>query len=249
MKKILSVLGLSFLILFLITGCGEKADETELQEASNLVQGLAMMGVMTDVDAYSGTSICSPPWGWEGPNVYKDLPEGDDTLYYQFLIKLPLDSMETTIDSLLWLVMLTPDIWAGDTGAVTKIDAWLIGETRTNIYFHTVINLPDTHVTGTMKWNWEETYYSYEYDVSTVTEAAEINITTSSNINLSAHFLFDDEGAGTTDDNWGKFGNTIFVRFEFFAEPDSNGYDGYYTLLSEDWKVKHYFVLTEPPSS
>ncbi len=251
MKKLLSVFALSFLILLFIAGCSEKADQTELQDANNLVNGLAMMGVMTDVDAYSGTSAFSPPSKWKGPYVYKNLPEGDDTLYYQFVVKLPLDSMKITIDSLLWLVMLTPDIWAGDSGKITRIDSWLIGENRTDIYFHTIVSRPDTlHVEGTMKWNWEDTYYSYTYNVSTVTEAAEIDVTTSKNINLSAHFKFADDGSGTLEDNWGKFDNTIFVKFEFFADPrQHDNYDGYYILLSEDWKVRHYFVLAKSPSN
>ena len=244
----------SFLLLFiagLVSCSSDDVDQDELLQAEQLIQGLNMLGIMTDQAAEggnrSGPHIMAPPLGWEGPFVF-DMPEGDDSLYYRFFLKFPLDSMGMTIDSVLFLIMFNPDVWDSlyQDSTPTGMDAWLMGETRTLIYFHNIITIPDTlHVLGSMKWNWEETFYNYDFDVSTITKWAEIDIATSSNIGLTAQFRFDDDGAGFTEDNWGAWHNTIFVRFEFFAEPDANGYDGYYTLLSEAWKVRHYFVLID----
>lgn len=253
MSRRLFALGIALLFVIGLTGCGDETDQTELNEAGNLIEGLNMMAMMTNVDAYSSYQSSGPladsvPWGWSGPNAYLDLPEGTDTLYYEFFFKIPLDSMGVEIDKMLFLLMFTPDIW--DTLCLdsipTQMDVWLIGETRNQIYFHTTVGIPDTlHVTGSLKWNWEATYYQYEYDVSTVNESAEIDITTSSNIGLSAQFRFEEDGSGSTTQNFASFFGTQFVRYEFFAEPDPEGYDGYYELLSEAWKVRHYFMLVD----
>ncbi|MEO0129128.1 MAG: hypothetical protein ABIL02_02705 [candidate division WOR-3 bacterium] len=233
-------------LLVLLVGCGKKVDEDELYQANNLIQGLTMLGMMTDVDAYSSSYLCAPPL-WEGPAAY-NVPEEWADLYYRFVIKFPVDSQGVTIDSGHLYLMFTPDIWdsahANDT--IIKMDIGLLADNR-NIWFRAVVGIPDTaHVTGDLKWNWNSTWYRYEFDNSTITEAALITITTSSDIRLSAQFKFGDDGAGTTEDNWAKFDQTIFVRYEFFAQPDPNGYDGYFILLSEGWKVKHYFKLARP---
>lgn len=253
MSKRLFALGIALLFVIGLTGCGDDIDQTELNEAGNLIEGLNMMAMMTNVDAYSGYQSSGPlvdsaPWGWSGPNTYLYLPEGTDTLYYEFIWKIPLDSMDVQIDTMLFLLMFTPDIWDSvwQDSVPTQMDVWLIGETRNQIYFHTTVAIPDTlHVTGSMKWNWEETFYQYAYDVSTVNESAEIDITTSSNIGLSAQFRFEEDGSGSTAQNFASFFGTQFVRYEFFAVPDPDGYDGYYELLSEAWKVRHYFRLID----
>ncbi len=238
------------MLVLLLGACGKKVDEDELYQANNLIQGLTMLGVMTEIDKYGISSFCAPPFGWIAPPETINVPNPDDwpnNVFYRFFIKFPLDSAGTFIDSIRWLAMPTPDVWGGDTGIITQIDVGLLADTR-NIWFHTILTLDTIHVTGDLKWNWEETWYRYQFDVSVVPgdSSAEINITTSPNIQLSAQFKFDERGAGTTDDNWGKFGETIFVRYEFFAEPDPEGNDGYYILLSEGWKVKHFFKLVKP---
>lgn len=245
MKPKLVIAGLLMLLVFI--GCGKKTDENELYEANNLIQGLALQGMMTDVERYSNSFFCAPPPMWEGPDTFA-VPDEWGDLYYRWVVKMPIDSQGVTIDSGHLYLMFTPDIWdsahANDT--ITKMDIGLLADHR-NIWFRAVVSVPDTtHVTGTFKWNWNSTWYQYAFDNSTITEQAAIDITTSSDIRLSAQFRFAADGSGTTEENWGKFDQTIFVRFEFFAEPDPNGYDGYYILLSEGWKVKHYFKLTEP---
>lgn len=249
MKKRLFVLGLALLLVVGLTGCGEKTDETEQREAENLINGLGFMTMLTDVDAYSGLSLVpgfrAPPWGWEGPNTY-ELPDGEKGQFYECIVRFPLDSMEVFVDSIMFLLMFEPDIW--DTlyqdSLIVGLETWLIGVVRDDIYFNCELGIPDTlHVTGDLKWNWTETWWTYEFDVSTIDESAEIHINSSTNIRLSAQFIFDEEGAGTLDDCWAKFQETTFVKYEFFAEPDPDGYDGYYQLLSEGWKIDHYFKL------
>jgi hypothetical protein len=252
MTKRLYAFGIASILVISLAGCGgDETDEQELMDAQNLLGGLMLMNMMVNPGTYTGSKApATPPPFWTGPDSL-DVPEGNNYLYYEYtfpLGRIPFDSAGITIDSLRWLVMLTPDIWDSvyEDSLVISIDTWLMCILR-DIWFHTIISIPDSlHVTGDMKWNWDQTYFQYAYDVSTIDESAEINITTSSNLGLSAHFLFDEVGAGSLEDNWGKFQNTTFVKYEFFAEPDEDGYDGYYQLLSEAWNIDHYFVLTDP---
>ncbi|MGQ9664731.1 MAG: hypothetical protein ACUVUH_05275 [bacterium] len=240
------VVACAVLLVLMFVGCGKKADEDELYQAQNLVQGLVMLGMMTDVDAYSNSFFAAPPL-WEGPGSF-NVPDEWADLYYRWTVKFPVDSQGVTIDSGHIYLMFTPDIWDSThmNDTITQMDIGLLADNR-NIWFRTVVGIPDTtHVTGDLKWNWNTTWYRYTFDNSTITEQAAIDITTSSDIRLSAQFRFAEDGSGTTEENWGKFDQTIFVRFEFFAEPDPEGYDGYYILLSEGWKVKHYFKLGKP---
>lgn len=249
MKKLLIVLAI-LVVTAIMPGCSNEqaeADAQEVADAQNLVAGLNMMLLMSDQSYYNPSGTKGPPLFWSGPNVY-NLPEGDDSLYYEYAIHFPWDSLGVFKDSLRWLIMFSPDIWetAFEDSLALGIDMWFIGMVRDDIYFHTIVNIPDTtHITGTMKWNWTDTWWQYEFDNSTIDEAAELDITSSDNIRISAHFLFDSAGAGELEDNWGKFQDLTFVRFEFFAEPDTGNYDGFYQLLSEDWKVDHYFTLIE----
>ena len=77
---------------------------------------------------------------------------------------------------------------------------------------------------------------------------AEIDITTSVNIGLAAQFRINSDGSGSETENYASWNNTTFVRWEFYVR-GSQEYDGYYTLLSEGWNVRHYFNLYEPPST
>jgi hypothetical protein len=252
MHKRLCVIGLAALLFIGFTGCGEQLDTDEQREADNLLNGLGLMSMMTNVDAYSGYStspgLTAPPFGWSGPNSF-DLPEGSDTLFYQWQWKVPLDSMGVFLDSLIWLCMPIPNVWGADSDSLwTGINTWIIGESRNMIYFHTEFSVEDTsRVMGLFKWNWEDTYYEYDYMVSILdlNESAEIDITTSANIGLSAQFRFLEDGSGSTEDNFAAWNDQQFVRYEFFADPDEQGYDGYYELLSEGWKVRHYFRLID----
>jgi len=253
MIKKLVVVGLCLALVIVLTGCTKEAeaDPQEVLDAQNLVSGLNMMLSMTNVSpspsySASGRAILGTPPFWSGPDTF-DVPEGEDSIYYLSIFKFPLDSIGTTIDSLIWLFKFNPDIWDipyQDSLAI-GFDTWLIGDTRDDIYFHTEVTIPDTtHVTGELKWNWTETWWEYDFDNSTIDKSAEIDIASSDNIRISAHFLFDELGAGELEDNWGKFQTIIFVKYKFFAE-DSAGYDGYYQLLSEAWKVDHYFILID----
>jgi len=247
-KKLCSI-GITLLLMVVLTGCGDEVDPEEQYQADQLIQGLGATAMMTNVNAYSGYSsdgpgLATPPFGWSGPFVY-DIPEGTDTLYYEFFWKPPLDSMGTIIDTLMWLAMPEPDVWGGNTMPWTELDTWIIGQTRSQIYFHTVFSIVDTiSVNGTLKWNWEDTYYEYAFDVmqDPTDYTADIDITTSANIGLSAQFRINADGSGLEVDNYARWNNITFVRYEFFVR-GSQDYDGYYTLLSEGWNVRHYFNL------
>ncbi|MGQ9465884.1 MAG: hypothetical protein ACUVQ4_09360 [bacterium] len=242
------VVACAVLLVLMFVGCGKKADEDELYQAQNLVKGLTMLGTMkTYVDLYSNSFFAELPWGWEGPDSF-NVPDEWADLYYRFINKFPIDSQGVVIDTGHLYLMFTPDIWDPlyKDSTIRQADIGLLADNR-NIWFRMVVGIPDTtHVTGDLKWNWNTTWYRYTFDNSTITEQADIDITTSPDIRLSAQFRFAEDGSGTTEENWGKFDQTIFVRFEFFAEPDPEGYDGYYILLSEGWKVKHYFKLGKP---
>lgn len=248
MKERLFVLGLCLLFAIGLTGCGDKVDENEQREAENLVNGLNMMAMMTNVDAYTALAINEAPPYWEGPDTFPVPEEWENTVYYRWIfMKIPVDSMGTAIDSFYLYLMFTPDVWdsAYIDSVPWQLDIGLDAEVR-NIWFHTVVAIPDSiHVTGSLTWNWDETWYDYTFDVSQIDESADIDITTSANIGLGAFFLFDSVGAGSEEDNFAQWNSTVFVRYEFFAEPDENNNDGYYTLLSEAWKVRHYFKLVD----
>ncbi len=255
MIKRFVLIAFSLLFVICLAGCGDKVDEDELREADNLVNGLNLMAMMTDVDQYTeytlDGSICAPPVGWAGPSGYQ-LPDWSDTLYYEYTFphwwfpRLHIDSAGVFVDSIRWLAMPEPDIWEDTMQVLTGIDTWVIGQTRSDLYFHTTFSVADTlYVNGLFKWNWASTWYEYAYEVSKFTEAASIDITTSTNIGLGAHFLFEDDGSGTENNCYAEWNSTVFVRYTFFAEPDPENYDGYYTLLSEAWKVEHYFRLVK----
>lgn len=255
MSRRLFALGIALLFVIGLTGCGDETDQAELNEAGNLIEGLNMMAMMTNLDAYSGyqssgPGIAAPPTGWSGPNGYQ-LPDWSDTLYYEYTFphwwfpRLHIDSAGVFVDSIRWLAMPEADVWGPESLELwTGIDTWITGQLRENIYFHTTFSIADSLVlSGLFRWNWEQTWYEYDYEVSKTTEAATIDITTSTNIGLAAHFLFADDGSGTENNCYAEWNNTTFVRYVFFAEPNEEHYDGYYTLLSEAWKVEHYFRL------
>jgi hypothetical protein len=233
-----------------LIGCAKKADEVELQNAKTLTDGLAVM--RTNVQAQSGNAgsspkpLLAPPWPWLGPDLFTNIPEGPESLYYHFCTRL--DSAGAQIDSVQWLMMLTPDVWdtlVPDTSFVTLVDFWLWRQTATDIWWHFNLGMSPSdlvHITGAMKWHYESTWLNYAYTVSTdtaISRAGLIDVTTSDDIKLSAHFEFyDDAGNG---DGWGKFQDFKFVEWIFYATADTSVYEGYYTLASESWKVKHYF--------
>jgi hypothetical protein len=247
MKKLLIVISMAFLLI--LVGCAKKADEVELQNAETLTQGLTSM--MTNVRAQGGNTGSNvapkpqaPPF-WGGPVLFPDIPEGSQQSYYYMAFRW--DSAGATIDSLYWLIMLTPDVWdtlVADSEFVTAVDFWLWRRVAADVWWHFNINLSQsdlTNLTGAMKWHYNETWLNYAYTVSTdttVSKAGLIDVTTSDDIKLSAHFEFITDGSGT---GWGRWQTTEFVRWIFYAVPDPDNYEGYYTLLSESWKVKHYF--------
>jgi len=246
MRKLLIVVSIAFLMT--LVGCAKKADEVELQNAETLTEGMLAMSGMNNVSNNCGHSgvfhkpkMTAPP-GWLGPATFH-IPEGTDTMFYY--IYFPFSDTFGQ-DTLAWLAMLTPDAWTppNDTCFVTKVDFWLWRLVQDDIWWHFILNMSPTdsvHITGSMKWHYQSTWLDYAYTVSTdtsISKAGTIDVTTSDDIKLSANFTFIVDGSGT---GWGKFQDFKFVDWLFFAIPDENNYEGYYTLASESWKVKHYF--------
>jgi len=248
MKRWLTI-AVALSLLMLQIGCTkEKTDEQELQDAASLIQGLYVMGMMVNADVYEtlDDAYRGAPPPWKASKIW-NIPEGTDSLYYWTI--WPYDSAAVTVDSIYWLVMLSPDIWHDsipDTLFVTEIDTWWLRQTQNNIWFHVKISFSPNdplHISGSMKWCVADTWFSYKFtNMGTEDESGEISVTTSPNIKLSAHFLFDSLGAGNSEQNWAKYEEYKFVQYTFFAEPE-NGYDGYYELASEAWKHKHHFIL------
>jgi hypothetical protein len=153
-------------------------------------------------------------------------------------------------DTAIVLMMLTPDIWDTlyDTCFVTKVDLALWRLVNQDIYWHfnLLMEQGDTaHLSGSMTWNFHETWLDYDFtDMGILPgdESGTIDVTTSNDIRLSAQFTFIADGSGT---GWGAFQDLQFVHFTFFDEPNVDGYKGFYTLASEDWKVEHYFPEQE----
>jgi hypothetical protein len=249
MEKRVCVILLALLFIVGINGCGDKVDQAELDNANTLSDGI--MAMMTNVDAYSGFNgsapkpeLAGPPWPWEGPDTFPDIPEGTQTLYYYQKIQA---NWEETVDTLLKLIMLTPDVWNDtipDTSFVTALDIWHWFVVNNDVWWHFTLEMEESdtaHLSGTMKWNYQDTWLNYVFTdmgVIPTDESGVIDVTTSDNIKLSAHFEFIEDGSGT---GWGKFQNYEFVRFTFYPDPTPEGYIGHYTLASEGWKKEHPF--------
>ena len=249
MRKLLIVVSIAFLMV--LVGCAKKADEVELQNANTLTDGLT--AARSNVQAQSGLAgsshkplLAAPPWPWLGPDQFSNIPEGTQNMYYHFSIRL--DSAGATIDSLQTLIMLTPDVWDSlvpDTSYVTLVDFWLWRQVADDVWWHFNLGMLPTdsvYISGFMKWHYLSTWLNYAFtDISTdtsISKSGTITVTTSDDIKLSAEFTFIVDGSGT---GWGKFQDHKFVEWVFFVVPDPEGYNGYYTLASENWKVKHYF--------
>ncbi len=248
MARQLFALGIALVFIAGFTGCGDKTDQTEVENAETLAQGLASM--LSNIDTYSGYNgssagpgLLAPP-GWSGPLEFSDIPEGEQTWYY---FQKFATNCDDTPDTLLFLIMLTPDVWHDTipyTEFVTTVDLWLWFMANDDVWWHFILEMDESdtaHISGSMKWHYESTWLSYVFaDMGVVheDESGVIDVTTSDDIKLSAHFEFIEDGSGT---GWGRYQGYEFVRFIFYAEETPEGYIGYYTLASEGWKIEHPF--------
>jgi hypothetical protein len=246
MRRYFLVFGLALLVAMI--GCGNKTDQDELNNATTLTNGLVTM--MTNVDAYSGYSGAYPKPGFTDTpppfplGVFHVPWSTTDTLYY-YIKGAFTDSLGP--DTLAILFMLTPDVWdtlVPDSCFVTKVDLSLWRLVNQEIWWHGELLMDPTdttHISGSLKWNFFDTWLDYAFtDMGTDTsdQSGVIDVTTSDDIKLSAHFVFIEDGSGT---GTGYFQNIEFVRIVYFAHQDINGYKGYFQLASEDWKIDHYF--------
>jgi hypothetical protein len=249
MKRYVGFILIVLLVFSIFIACSkepkEETDERELNDAELISEAVMLMtGDIGEYDDYVGEAAKSrmePPWPWEGPLEF-ETPDGEMGEWYFWKLAFS-DSIGQ--DTLLFLLMQTPDRW-GDTTVpfVTNVEVWFLRKVHTNFWFHFEVimdSLDLHHVSGMWKWYYEETWLEFEYTEMGVDSgdwSGTIDATTSPNISLTGHFEFDVDGSGT---GYGRFQEIEFVRFTFYPMP-ADPYRGYFTLASEGWNVEHEFL-------
>ncbi len=251
MKRVVGILLLLVLVFSFFLGCS-KSDESdsgrstsaERTDAALLALGLGMMSTnIGEYDDYVGEAAkggrLDPPPPWQGPETF-ETPDGSSLPWYWYEMEVQ-DTAE--VDTMLFLLMLTPDEWA-DTMVtfVNKVEIWLMYTIEETVWFHFALEMDsgDTHISGFWQWHYQDTWLKYAFtDMATEygDYSGSIAITTSNNINLAANFTFNVDGSGTGS---GSYQEIEFVRYTFYALP-ADPYRGYYTLASEGWEVEHLF--------
>jgi hypothetical protein len=244
MKKYLVFLLVFFLALSVIIGCSKDEDENarstqaEQTDAALMATGLASLtGDLGTYDDYVGVSSAfrGPPPGWFGPESFTT-PDGSTSDWYWFEIG-------TQDDTLLTLLMQTPDSWEDTTITwVNEVEIWLWYQVENTVWFNFALSIASdtTSIDGYWKWNYQDTWLEYEITEMSIVYldySGQIDISTSSNINLSASFTFETDGSGT---GTGRWQGIEFVRYTFYEMPPEPN-RGFYTLLSEHWEVEHLF--------
>jgi len=246
MKRKLVIIFCVFLLIAIFFGCSKKAEDdtrstaVEKSDAELLSLSMTMMnGNIGQYDSYvgNGGKFRGPPLPWQGP-AERETPDGNTANWYWWKGAW---GDTTKADSMLYLLMQTPDRWADTSIAfVTKVEVWLCQQIENTSWFHFAIEMDSTdltHISGMWKWHYQETWLDFTFlDMGTEDYSGTIDINTSNNISLGAHFSFYIDGDGT---GWGKFQGIKFVDYTFFTM--ASEYRGYYTLASEGWNVKHYF--------
>jgi hypothetical protein len=213
-------------------------DSQEISDADFLMDAFSsMIGDLGTYDDYVGVSslLRDPPPGWFGPDTFTT-PDGSTSEWYWFELGMPEDTLLT-------LLMLNPDSWA-DTNVtwVNSVEVWLWYQIENTVWYNFELTIASdtTSIDGYWKWNDESTWIEYNFiDMSVVygDYSATINGTTSSNLNISAHYDLVMDGSGS---GWGNYQTEKFADFTFYIIP-ANPYRGHYTILSEGWAVQHYF--------
>ena len=246
MKRYLAFLLILLFVLTIFMGCSKKEDELDERElldaelmASALTQMVGNIGVYDDFIG-EGAKFGGPPPPWQGPQSFTT-PDGNTADWYFWKLAFT-DSIGE--DTLLFLLMQTPDRW-GDSliPFVSNVDIWFARVKYTNFWFHFSLDMDSLHteyISGMWKWYYEGTWLEYIFTEMSVVYgdySGTIDVNTSSNINLSAHFNFEVDGHGLGS---AKFQGIEFVRYTFYAMPP-DPYRGYFTLASEGWNVEHEF--------
>lgn len=248
MKKYLAFVLILLFALTIFAGCSKKEDDTrsttaEQADADRLVSDLVAM--VLDIGNYNGYvggdggTFRGPPPLWSGPDQFTT-PDGNTADWYWW--EFPFTDTTGAADTLLYLLMQTPDRWA-DTSVtfVTKVAIWLWFKVNNTCWFNFELDMDPndiTHISGFWKCHVEDTWLEYTFkDMGTEDYSGTIEINTSANLSLTAYFDFDVDGTG---EGWAKFQGIKFVDYTFYAMPP-DPYRGYYTLASEGWNVQHEF--------
>ncbi len=247
MKKYLAFVLILLFVIAIFVGCSKKEDELDEDELQNaelmtsaLTQMISNIGVYDDFVG-EGAKFRGPPGPWKGPQSFTT-PDGNTADWYFWKLAFT-DSIGE--DTLLFLLMQTPDIWGEDSLAtlVFNVDVWFTRLVNVNFYFHFSLDIDTVtmaDISGMWKWYYEGTWLEYTFTDMSIDSgdySGTIEVNTSTNINLSAYFDFDVDGSG---EGWGKWQGIKFVDYTFYAMP-ADPYRGYFTLASEGWNVEHEF--------
>lgn len=250
MKKRFVFMSILLMIVIGLMGCKKKVDEQELENAENMTNGYTTM--MINADAFS-TFSGSAPWllllqqdgAWSEEQAVFDVPDPDwpESLYYY--CKIPISPVE---DTFLFLVRLTPDVHPDSTEGVfvTLVDGWLWWIVQDDIWWHLLVNRDESdpsYVYGTLTWYYNEDDHLWIFTYTKSMEDESLEATCETNFGVAGQLILAPDGSGSPDDNFGTYEDERFVEFTFFALPDEEGNDGYYTLASEDWEEEHYFKI------
>ncbi len=248
MKKRFVFLSILLMIVIGFMGCKKKADEEEIENAENMTNGYTAM--MINVGALSDYTD-SPPWllllqedgAWSEEQAVFHVPDWPESLYYY--CRIPIPAVE---DTFLSLIRLTPDVHpdSADLYFVTLVDGWLMWVVQDDIWWHILINsdVPNPpYVYGTLTWHYDEDDHLWIFTYTMSTQDESLEATCETNFGVAGQLLLAADGSGVPDDNFGTMEGERFVEYTFFAEPDADSNDGYYTLASEDWAEEHYFKI------
>ncbi len=241
-------LSISIIMFSLLCGFGfsqNKKHINESEEAERLVSIFDFVIASTDLESYSYDRFLEE-WKLHGGLIKPDSfePEqGRKGFYYK--LQLPIDS------SLSWsgtcYIMTTPDVWQASQrdSTIRKVDYWVLlsnGDSTFNIHI-TAWRAEENMVYGDISFLFFTTPYSCRILRSLLNEFADVVISTQPDIGISSCFKVDSTGAGSPEENWGKINGKKFVRYTFFAEPDTNGNRGFYELSGENWVTRHYLKV------
>jgi hypothetical protein len=248
MKRLVGILLILVLVFSFFLGCSKseesgRSTSAERTDAALMSLGLSMMtGNIGEYDDYVGEAAKGrgdPPPPWQGPAPF-NTPDGNTFHWYWYDMVI---HDTAGVDTMLFLIMLDPDLWEDSMVTfVNKVEIWLMYTIEETIWFNFALEMEagDSHLSGFWQWHYQDTWLKYEF-TDMATEYGDysgiVDITTSNNIRLAAHFEFNVDGSGTGS---GTFQGIEFVRYTFYTMPPEP-YRGHYTLASEGWNVEHTF--------
>ena len=249
------VLGIALMVVLVASlgflGCGKKspsqANLNQSPQQENTNAGM-LTGFYTQMNQnkgqaqgyigrYAGMAVRKagldggPPPPWQGP---------DDRGWYWFK---GIDEKDPTDSLTFWLYMV-PDGFAYPDSFVRELDFKVTSQKhplRSAQVHLSMVQADPNHISGWWQFTEDQTWVKWAWTNSSVNpddHSGIYDLTTSGNLRLAAHFEIVVDGSGTGFATWQGY---RFVQYTFYPWPGQNGYQGYYTLASENWRVKHNF--------